>query len=239
MVARASKGKAWNEEEKIRKQSLSTLFWRFSSPLLLSFPLSAAATHCLNNTTTDNQERKNLTHREQAVLRVLVLGNARVDPSLPRHRVGRHRLDAAGQPHGVEARLDRRGHGRDRLQARAALPVDGVDRDGVRDPGEQGGDAALDGALRRVPEDRADDDVPDVLGVDARALDRGLEDGREEVVRAGVLEAAALGLSMHRIGKVFISFGFFLRSRRPQRQKCSLSLLLLVPLSHTTNTAPW
>jgi len=127
-------------------------------------------------------------------LRVLVLGDARVDPSLPRHRVGRHRLDTAGQPHGVEARLDRRGHGRDRLQARATLPVDGVDRDGVRDPGEQSGDAALDGALRRVSEDGADDDVPNVLGVNARALDRGLEDGREEVVRGGVLKAAALGL---------------------------------------------
>ena len=69
-----------------------------------------------------------------------------------------------------------------------------MDRDGVRDPGEQSGDAALDGALRRVSEDGADDDVPNVLGVNARALDRGLEDGREEVVRGGVLKAAALGL---------------------------------------------
>ena len=162
----------------------------------LSLPFSPF--RCRRRVTTlhNQKERKklNLTHRQQAVLRVLVLGDARVDPSLPRHRVGRHRLDAAGQPHGVEARLDRRGHGRDRLQARAALPVDGVDRDGVRDPGEQRGDAALDRALRRVAEDRADDDVADVLGVDARALERGLEDGREEVVRGGVLEAAALGL---------------------------------------------
>lgn len=40
---------------------------------------------------TNNQERKKEpTHRQQAVLRVLVLGDARVDPSLPGHRVGRH-----------------------------------------------------------------------------------------------------------------------------------------------------
>lgn len=127
-------------------------------------------------------------------MRVLVLGNARVDAPLPRHRVGRHRLDPSGEPHGVEAGLDRRSHGRDRLQPRAALPVDGVERDGVRDPGQQGGDAALDGALRRVAQDGADDNVANVLGVDARALQGGLEDGAEEVVRGGVLEAAAFGL---------------------------------------------
>ena len=76
-----------------------------------------------------------------------------------------------------------------------------MDRDGVRDPGEQSGDAALDGALRRVSEDGADDDVPNVLGVNARALDRGLEDGREEVVRGGVFQAAALGLFVWLVGE--------------------------------------
>lgn len=69
-----------------------------------------------------------------------------------------------------------------------------MERDGVRDPRQQGGDAALDGALRRVSQDGANDDVSNVLGVDPRALQGGLEDGAEEVVRGGVLEAAALGL---------------------------------------------
>lgn len=46
-------------------------------------------------------------HGEHTRLSLLDHFDSRVDPALPCHRVGRHGLDATGQPDGVVARFDR------------------------------------------------------------------------------------------------------------------------------------
>jgi len=60
------------------------------------------------------------------------------------------------------------------------LPIHGSNRHLFREPGEKHAYSALVGALRRVPEDAPDDDVADVVHVDARLGHRRL---RAERVR--------------------------------------------------------
>ena len=82
---------------------------------------------------------------------------------------------------------------RTRLQPARALPIHGSNRHLFREPGEKHAYSALVGALRRVPEDAPDDDVADVVHVDARLGHRRLE-GRGSVARSDIFGAAFKGV---------------------------------------------
>ena len=65
--------------------------------------------------------------------------------------------------HLVESGLNGGGDAGDGLQARGALPVDGMHRNGVWDAGKKRGDAGLVGPLGAGSQDTADDNVTNIL----------------------------------------------------------------------------
>ncbi len=101
----------------------------------------------------------------------------------------RHVLGAAGDDDLGVAGLDPAGGGVDRLEAGAADAVDGVG-------GHLDGQAGLDGGVARDVAvlhdlaDAAEDDLVDLLALDAGALDGLPDDGGAEVGGRGVGEAA-------------------------------------------------
>ena len=140
-----------------------------------------------------------LAHR----VRVVALGEARVDEPPAEGRVGHlaraavvgrlgleldvrrpgHRFDAAADEHVAVADRDRVGRRVDRLEPRAAQPVDGQPADLDREVGEEQrhpGDVAvvLAGLVRA-----AEDDVLDERRVEAGAVDDRAQDGGGEIVR--------------------------------------------------------
>ena len=149
-----------------------------------------------------------LAHR----VRVVPLGEPRVDEPPAEGRVGqlaraavarrlgleldvrraRHRLDAAADEHVAVADRDRVRRGVDRLEARAAQPVDGQAADLDREVGQQQrhpGDVAV--VLAGLV-GAAEDDVLDEGRVDAGAVDDGAQHGGGEVVRPDARERAAV-----------------------------------------------
>mmetsp|Transcript_18571 Transcript_18571/g.37575 ORF Transcript_18571/g.37575 Transcript_18571/m.37575 type:complete len:447 (+) Transcript_18571:799-2139(+) len=80
------------------------------------------------------------------------------------------------------------------LEARGALAVDGHHGNISGPAGEQLPDSRGQGAATGL-KDVADTHVSHILGVDPRALDKGLKEGGEHVFGHGVLEAALLGLA--------------------------------------------
>ena len=139
-----------------------------------------------------------LAHR----VRVLALRQPRIDEPPAEGRVGHlawsavvgrfrleldvrragHRFDAAADEHVTVADGDRVGRRVDRLETRAAQPVDGLPADLDREAGEQqrhpGHVAVVLAGLVRA----AEDDVLDERRVDARAIDHRAQDRGGEIV---------------------------------------------------------
>jgi hypothetical protein len=108
------------------------------------------------------------------------------------HRRAGHRLHAAGDDDVGLAGADLLGRRGDRLQAARAQAVDGVAGDLLREPGEQRGHARDVAVVLAGLVGGAEDHLVDGVVGDARAVERGAEHERGEVVGAGVGQRAAI-----------------------------------------------
>src|SRR5690606_26010095 len=101
-----------------------------------------------------------------------------------------HHLHASGHDQVLDSRHHGLGREVDGLLGGAALAVDGGARNVFGQARGQPGGAGDVGRLRAELVDAAEDDVVDLAGVDAGALDRGLDDVPGEVGRVDLAQTA-------------------------------------------------